>query len=291
VSEDAKWTAYFYSGTQVLRNLADLRERDKLQHFERDMTTLRLRELERTPVNATFDAAHVKEIHRRVFQDVYVWAGEYRTVGISKLGRNFAPVSSKEYPDLGARVIHALQPLRETEGRVVSDKASFVKLLAAVHRDVDEAHPFREGNGRVTRVLLDQYAQTRDYRLDFERVSRAEWLNAAVRARMHGDSQPMQSALERTAAPTRAYSFERALENGTRIDAIHRHQELSGSFRILDAVRAATRESSAGASSQTLVRSTAYQLARELRQGLVHKDDSSITSRWVERHREYQREG
>lgn len=39
----------------------------------------------------TFDATHLRELHRHMFQDVYEWAGELRTVGISKDGESFVP--------------------------------------------------------------------------------------------------------------------------------------------------------------------------------------------------------
>ena len=46
----------------------------------------RLIELDALPLAGRFDAAHLKAIHKYIFQDVYSWAGEFRTVKISKGG-------------------------------------------------------------------------------------------------------------------------------------------------------------------------------------------------------------
>jgi cell filamentation protein len=52
-----------------------------------DMTTRRLGELTRQPTSGRFDAQHIRSIHRHIFQDVYPWAGEVRTVNISRPGQ------------------------------------------------------------------------------------------------------------------------------------------------------------------------------------------------------------
>src|SRR5882672_2586052 len=81
---------YVYPGTNVLRNLRDIRDPDRLAKFEMDMTTRRVDELSRDPRPGRFDSAHLQGIHHYIFQDVYPWAGELRTVNIGKSGDLFA---------------------------------------------------------------------------------------------------------------------------------------------------------------------------------------------------------
>src|SRR5690606_36987954 len=62
-------------------------------------TTERQRELMagEVAIAQTYDAAHVRAIHRHLFQDVYEWAGQYRTVNMAKgVGRGFADVTTGE---------------------------------------------------------------------------------------------------------------------------------------------------------------------------------------------------
>ncbi|WP_145952918.1 Fic/DOC family protein [Tessaracoccus aquimaris] len=97
------WESYFYpetinpvTGDGTLRNLYDERDPRVLARFEYIETTGRATELLRgdVAIPRTYDAEHVRAIHRHLFQDVYEWAGEYRTVDMSKqwppeLGRGY----------------------------------------------------------------------------------------------------------------------------------------------------------------------------------------------------------
>jgi fido (protein-threonine AMPylation protein) len=70
---------YVYPGTNVLRNLRDIRDPDILNEFEAEATSRRIRQLEHKPAPGELDTRHLQTIHHHVFQDVYSWAGEFRT--------------------------------------------------------------------------------------------------------------------------------------------------------------------------------------------------------------------
>jgi cell filamentation protein len=80
---------YVYPGTSVLRNLRDIRDAQVLSEFEADATARRLRQLEQKPIDGRLDAGHLQAIHHHIFQDVFEWAGDFRTVNISKSGDPF----------------------------------------------------------------------------------------------------------------------------------------------------------------------------------------------------------
>lgn len=95
------WTSYFYPppDERTLRNLLDERDPVVLGMREFGRAELRQRELVtgKAAVARSFDAAHVRAIHRHLFQDVYEWAGEWRSVNISKgAGRGFGDVTTGE---------------------------------------------------------------------------------------------------------------------------------------------------------------------------------------------------
>jgi cell filamentation protein len=80
---------YLYPGTSVLKNLLGLTNPELLERFEARRTHRRIAELIDNPLSGGFDPAHLKAIHRYIFQDVYEWAGQFRTVNISKGGHLF----------------------------------------------------------------------------------------------------------------------------------------------------------------------------------------------------------
>ena len=92
------WESYFYPPPDegTLRNLFDERDPVVLTRLEYVETARRQRELlaGQVAIPRTYDADHVRAIHRHLFQDVYEWAGQYRTVNMAKgVGRGFADVT------------------------------------------------------------------------------------------------------------------------------------------------------------------------------------------------------
>jgi hypothetical protein len=85
---------YLYADTSVLRNLADIRDANRLNQFESDHFFARLLELHENPIRGSFDSDHLRHIHHYLFQDVYAWAGEFRTVPIAKGNSFFARQST-----------------------------------------------------------------------------------------------------------------------------------------------------------------------------------------------------
>ena len=84
--DDAFDDPYAYSGTSVLRNRLDIRDARILEAFEVEIFTLRAEE----PLpHGTFDPVQYCSIHHHLFQDVYEWAGQYRTVPTSQGGNAF----------------------------------------------------------------------------------------------------------------------------------------------------------------------------------------------------------
>jgi cell filamentation protein len=73
-------TDFTIRGTGVLRNKLGIAAPAALSRATRDTTALRLAELQATPVRGGFDSAHLQAIHLHIFQDLYDWAGELRSI-------------------------------------------------------------------------------------------------------------------------------------------------------------------------------------------------------------------
>lgn len=67
---------YLDSETGVLRNLLGIKEQGGLDKAESTLSFLRASELREQPVKGKFDLAHLQRIHKRLFGDVYDWAGQ-----------------------------------------------------------------------------------------------------------------------------------------------------------------------------------------------------------------------
>ena len=89
---DANWDGYFIPGTDVLRNRVGATTWQALADAENDLVEIRVAELrdDPSPVARTYDLAHLQALHRFLFQDLFEWAGELRTVGIEKGDEPFA---------------------------------------------------------------------------------------------------------------------------------------------------------------------------------------------------------
>lgn len=185
-SERELWEAYFYpetidpaTGEGVLRNLFNERDREVLSQLEHGSASNRQVELLSglVEIPRTFDARHLRAIHRYLFQDVYSWAGEYRTVNIFKgTPRGFADITTGEV-DRYLSEVHEMVT-GEQWGRL--DHEEFADRAARLFAHVNQAHPFREGNGRASKVFMEHVAEQSGFTLDFARVDPAVWNNASM---------------------------------------------------------------------------------------------------------------
>lgn len=178
------WESYLYPPPDegTLRNLLDERDPAVLAHQEYGRTELRQREIltGRVDVPRTYDADHVRAIHRHLFQDVYAWAGELRTVDMSKgAGKGFAEVGRGEI----GRYLDDVHRLTLGTPWADLDRDAFGERAAEVFAHLNQAHPFREGNGRASKVFMEHVAEQSRFTLDYGRVSPAVWNQASMLSR------------------------------------------------------------------------------------------------------------
>jgi len=185
---------YVYPGTDVLRNKAEIGDQAKLDAFEADVTALRMLELLETPVLGAFDVKHLCAIHRYLFQDIYEWAGELRTVDISREGSHFANVGQiQSYLDQQLRRLVAENFLKGMP------PDQFLVRMAHYMGEINAVHPFRDGNGRVQRMFCAQLAEQAGYFIDFETVEQARMYEVMI-ASFNGNAKPLLALLDEITA-------------------------------------------------------------------------------------------
>ena len=176
---------YCIPGTAVLKNKAGITDQDLLDEYEGDFTAIRLLELTQNPIQGSFDLAHLCKIHSYLFQDVYEWAGEVRSVDIIRGDSRFCNV--RQIQSYSHTIFSALS----AEKYLVNlEPAVFANRLAHYLSEVNAIHPFREGNGRVQRLFVSQLAEHAGYSLDYSALDQAE-LYPVMQASFLGDERPL----------------------------------------------------------------------------------------------------
>lgn len=175
------WDDYFIPGTTVLRNRLGATTAQDLAVREEFAASLRLAELAEDPVQGRFDYDHMKEIHRRIFQDVYEWAGHERVGPDARMtkdgpdvvhyavGDPAAPTVAYGYypgPQVAAAAEAEYRALAAANFLVGLPRTEFVEQLAERWAELNVVHSFREGNSRAQFVFFHQLAEHAGYRLD-----------------------------------------------------------------------------------------------------------------------------
>lgn len=151
---------YVYPGTSTLKNLLGIQDKNRLDDAEADYVSLRLRELAEYPLDGDYSVSHFAKMHKYIFQDIYGWAGEFRTINIEKeepaLGGLSVEYSDKaEIRDDLTKVLNKMNS-RTWADMALSDKVKcFSEDLAAIWK----VHAFREGNTRLSVTFFCQFIE------------------------------------------------------------------------------------------------------------------------------------
>ena len=184
------------SDNQVLKNLLDIASPEDMDDAELTLLNKLYEDVlvEHLPT-CPITVAHLKSWHKRWLGNVYEWAGEERSVNMSKDGFQFAVAG--QIPRL----------LQQFESQYLArftpctnlDDERLIAAIATVHVEFILIHPFREGNGRLSRLLADVMAVQAGYEpLDYSSwdENKPQYV-AAIHAGVGCDYGPMMVWVER----------------------------------------------------------------------------------------------
>lgn len=204
-SPETRWNGYFVdTESEVLRNLLGIEDSQVLADAENDLVEFRTAELREQPglVRRTFDLPHLQALHRQLFQDVYEWAGDLRTVGLAKGGgESFVPPD-----DIWRPVDHVVQRIRESDYLRALDEDRIAHEVAYLYDYLNFAHPFREGNGRTQREYFGQFLAESERSFDWQLIEMSQLHHACHVARNNGDLEPL-AAVVRTVLVDEDWDF------------------------------------------------------------------------------------
>ncbi len=138
-----------------------------------------------------FDLKYIKQIHLLSLGHLYSFAGKYRTVNISKGGFAFAPALYLEQ-GMGAFETEFLKTIPKAR----LQKNEFIEIIARIHGELLFLHPFREGNGRTSRLLANLMSVKEGYGLldleNFKSNKFDDYVRAVQQASLQ-NYKPMES--------------------------------------------------------------------------------------------------
>ena len=154
----------------ALQNKLGLTDELELAREEERISKQKALELYDTGLLNTFPVgtfAGLAMIHKYLFEDIYEFAGQMRIVNIAKGNFRFAPVMY-------------LHPALESIDQM--PQSTFDEIIEK-YVEMNVAHPFREGNGRSTRIWLDSILKKELHQVvDWSRVEKSDYLMAMERS-------------------------------------------------------------------------------------------------------------
>jgi cell filamentation protein len=148
-------------------------------------------ELAQSPPKGRFDLAHIQAIHKYLFSDLYEWAGQLRTVDISKGGNQFA-----FHGRIESAAATIFQQLAKEDHLIGLGPEAFSDRAAYYLGELNALHPFREGNGRAQREFISHLAQASGYYVAWENIAPAELLADSI-ASFHGNISKLAALIRR----------------------------------------------------------------------------------------------
>lgn len=154
----------------VLKNKLGITDPIELAHREEQLTKKRAQELYDKHILETFEVgtyAGLAKIHGYLFQDVYDFAGTMRKVNIAKGNFRFAPL------------LYLSEALQQIDKMPQDSYDHIIEKYV----EMNVAHPFREGNGRSTRIWLDAILKKEIGKVvDWSQVDKEDYLFAMERS-------------------------------------------------------------------------------------------------------------
>jgi len=180
------------SRNRVLKNLLGIKRKREMDEAEAGALSRALEAvLDLYDRDHRFTSADICRIHQLWLGGIYEWAGRYRQVDISKGNLRFTPSRfiGPQMEEFEREILRRYTPC------TFASQEEVVTALAVVHAELVRIHPFREGNGRVARLLAILMAlQAGLPILDFSAIrgKRRDEYFAAVRAGWGHDYAPME---------------------------------------------------------------------------------------------------
>ncbi|QXF84545.1 cell filamentation protein (plasmid) [Rhodococcus pyridinivorans] len=192
----------YIPGTDTRVNLLGITDTPTLDRIEKRLFTQAMYEFADVPSPSTFTGEFLREIHRRVFDGLYVWAGQYKTVPTTQ---GNLPIAHSSPEDTTADVDELFADLAAENNLTGLDHHTFVTRLADYWSRLTEIHPFPDGNSRTQYELFRRIADRAGWQIDTARVDLAALSAARYITAETGDPRLLADVLAPAVVPNIGY--------------------------------------------------------------------------------------
>jgi len=169
----------------VLKNHFGITDSASLNEVEADIAGVQIQKILKEPAPKSITALHLCALHEQVFSEVYPWAGHYRQVDIAKGDTHFL-----RHQDIASKLDTLFSGLAKEGFLRGASPQAFGEFMGEFLVQLNFVHPFREGNGRVQRLLVTQIATNAGLSLDWQPIGNEAMKQACI-AGIQGETRPM----------------------------------------------------------------------------------------------------
>ena len=164
---------YCYANTCILINKFDITDEKELEELEQAITS-RANEIIKYN-KPPYDMEYLQKIHKILFGKMYEWAENIRDVSISKGDTLFC---MPQY--ISSSINKIFKDLENDDWLKNLYEDSFYDKMSYYYCEFNMIHPFREGNGRVQRILFQHLALYNRYSFNWLEVKQDDWLEVNI---------------------------------------------------------------------------------------------------------------
>ncbi|WP_208441706.1 BID domain-containing T4SS effector [Bartonella raoultii] len=214
---------YVYPKTKTLKNKYGIKDLQSFLEKCSHDTTRAMASLREESLPEQFDSAYLYHLHYQLFKDTFEWAGYPRHIPFT-----FSDGTTAVMPEMkrtgwenpfaiGDEVQEGLyqldKRLAEKDNLRGLTREDFNTEAISLFNNLNQIHPFREGNGRTQRVFFENLALAAGHQLDFSLVTKERMMLASVAVAENGNLEPMQHLFEDISNPEKITLLKEFMDN------------------------------------------------------------------------------
>ena len=190
-----KDSSFYYDGTGIPKNKFDITDFQTIHDLEESLIeeayTIFTDKLDHDTI---FDEGYFKQLHKKTFESLYDWAGEYRDFNMAKGESRFC--QGKFIETSSKKIFEELAKDNYLKDYTDRSKEEFASKLAYYKCEINALHPFYELNGRITRLFFDMIAVYNGYEpIDYSTVTPQKYIECAIECVQFADESGFKNII------------------------------------------------------------------------------------------------
>ena len=190
-----KNSSLYIEGTDVPKNKLHIANSEEIHELERELLAEAYATFyEELNENTLFDESYFKALHRRTFEALYDWAGEYRDFNMAKGNSRFCQGAFVESES--KKIFAQIKEDNYLKDLENITKEDFAGKIAYYKCELIALHPFYELNGRIIRLFFDMIAVYNGYRyIDYSTVTPEAYIEASIECVQFADCSKLETII------------------------------------------------------------------------------------------------